>query len=89
MAEILLIANTFLFLYAIYGIFEVWWNGLNPVRVFLPLLRLSLNVMTFLVLVIGGAFAVIPAYIALGIYACLLVGCVIWFSIMAGVVDVQ
>lgn len=82
--SILLIANVFLYLYAVYGIFEIWWNGANPSRMFLPLLRMSLSVMAFLVLAIGGAFAIVPAYIAMGIYAVLVVAVVFWFGLFYG-----
>lgn len=81
--SILLIANVFLYLHAVYGIFNYWWNG-DPVRMFLPLLRMSLSVMAFLVLAIGGAFAIVPAYIAMGIYAVLVVAVVIWFGLFYG-----
>ena len=82
--SILLIANVFLYLYGVYGIFEIWWNSANPSRMFRPLLRMSLSVMAFLVMVIGGSFAIVPAYIALTIYVLLLMVVVFWYELTYG-----
>lgn len=82
--SILLIANTFLAILYLYKMFCVWWNDMNPVRIYHPLLGLSLSVFAFLLFSIGGHFALLPSLIMVGAFFIISTIVTVWFHIIYG-----
>lgn len=82
--SILLIANTFLAILYLYKMFCVWWNDMNPVRIYHPLVGLSLSVFVFLLASIFGYFAMMPSLIMVFAFFILSTIVTVWFHIIYG-----